>query len=211
MKANKATTRARVDDVLRVLNDGATCWQIRQYVAEREATREAPWTIPEGGRPLSERQIRRYIALADKVIAEENRTHRRRLIRRHVAKLQSLFARCVNKGDERTARAVLHDLAEVQGLLGDELARQVEDLQRRIDKLLGRGNGDGDPSGNGAAAGPDGGPARGGAAGESPPDPAEGGPGELARPGEPAPGPVASPHFTVGIDEDVAPLFPPVG
>jgi hypothetical protein len=143
MKASKATTRARVEDILRVLNDGATCWQMRQYVAQMEQKGESPWTIPEGGKALSERQIRRYVAAADKVIAEDNRTHRAKRRRRHVAKLQSLYARCVNKGDERTARAVLHDLAELQGLHGTDTASKapkgagdVDDFFARVERYI---------------------------------------------------------------------------
>ena len=46
---------------------------MRRYVAEMEAKGKPPWTVPEGGKPLSERQIRNYVAAADKLIAESSR------------------------------------------------------------------------------------------------------------------------------------------
>jgi hypothetical protein len=116
MKATAATIRARVDDILRILLDGAEPWDVRQYVAEKEAAGEPPWTVPEGGKPLSERQLRRYCARADKLLGESCRTNRKKLIRRHMAQRRSLYARAVSKGDERTALAVLRDLAELQDL-----------------------------------------------------------------------------------------------
>jgi hypothetical protein len=116
MKATAATIRARVDDILRILLDGAQSWDVRQYVAEKEAAGEPPWTVPEGGKPLSERQLRRYCDRADKLISESCRTNRKRLIRRHLAQRRNLYARALNKGDERTALAVLRDLAELQDL-----------------------------------------------------------------------------------------------
>ncbi len=42
MKATRTTIRARVDAVLAVMLDGAMPFQVRQYVAEKEAAGEAP-------------------------------------------------------------------------------------------------------------------------------------------------------------------------
>jgi hypothetical protein len=164
MKASKATIRARIEDLARVIADGAMPFQILRYVADAEAAGEAPWTVPEGGKGLCRRTIQNYVNEADKLLAEENRQHRKRRRRRHMAKLQSLYARCVNKGDERTARAILHDLAEIEGLLGDETARQIEELRRDIEELKGArhagSNGAAKPGGPPAAVGhPEGEPA----------------------------------------------------
>ncbi len=90
-------------------------FQMRQYVSEQESKGIPPWAIPPGGKPLCERQIRRYIARADKLVAENIRTNRKKRLRRHLARRESLFARAVAKGDERTALAVLRDLAELEG------------------------------------------------------------------------------------------------
>src|ERR1700680_3226910 len=116
MKATATTIRARVEAVLAVILDGGLPYQVRQYVAEREAEGEAPWTIPDGGKPLSERQIRRYCDQADALMAEAVRTNRKKLLRRHLARRSTLYARAVNAADYRTALAIAKDEAELQGL-----------------------------------------------------------------------------------------------
>ena len=121
-KATKATIRARIEAVAQLILDGALPYQVRQWVSEREAAGEPPWTIPEGGKPLSERQIARYAAQADALNAEEFRTKRTRMLRRHLAKRRALFARCVNSGDWRTALASLDSEARLMGLFPKEAA-----------------------------------------------------------------------------------------
>jgi hypothetical protein len=116
MRATEATIRARVDDILRVLLDGAQPWDIRQYVADQVAKGEPPWTVPDGGKPLSERQIRRYCDRADKLIAESCRTNRKKLLRRHLAQLRALSARAVASGQLGVARAIKRDEAELLDL-----------------------------------------------------------------------------------------------
>jgi hypothetical protein len=153
MKANKATVRARVDDILRVILDGAEPFQIRQYVSEMEGKGEPPWTVPEGGKPLSERQIRRYCDRADDLLAEAQRTNRKRLIRRHVGKLRNLFARAVNKGDERTALAALAAETKLLRLDEDEVSRQIQELRRELEALKrAQDDSDRDPPGAGGPA-----------------------------------------------------------
>jgi len=177
--------------VLRVILDGARPWDLRQYVSDREAAGEAPWTIPAGGKALSERQIRRYAERAERMLADDNRTQRKRLLRHHVAQRQSLYARAVNKGDERTALAVLHDLAVLQGLYGGELERQLEELRRRVEKLTEASDGDGDGGTIRAAGpGPDG-PAAGDGTADTALDPAAPGPGADHPGGAEDAGPVA--------------------
>jgi hypothetical protein len=146
MKASKRTIRARVEDLARVILDGATPWQIRQYVAEREAAGEEPWTRPEGRKGLSARQIERYADRADELLADACAADRKKLLRRHVAQRQGLFARAVNKGDERTALAVLADLAKLQGLYpseDDELKREAEALRKQLAERKGADGGGG--------------------------------------------------------------------
>jgi hypothetical protein len=116
MRATDPIIRQRIEDVLRVRLAGAEGWDVRRYVAEMEGKGEAPWAIPEGGKPLSERQIRNYVAAADKLIGESCRQSRKKLLRRHLAQRRNLYARAVNKGDERTALAVLRDEAELLAL-----------------------------------------------------------------------------------------------
>jgi hypothetical protein len=177
-KAAKGTVEARVADVLRVRLDGGQFFQIREYVREMEAKGEAPWAVPEGGKPLSDSQLRRYSRRADSAMAEASRASRGKLFREHVSRRLNLYARAINKGDERTALAVLRDLAELQGLYGDELTRQLEDLRQRVERLTGGDNGDGGGGACGVAnPQPGAGPAGGGPAGDAAAGPAEGGPG----------------------------------
>jgi hypothetical protein len=114
--ASKATIMQRVHDVLRIRLDGAEAWDICHYVSEKEQAAEAPWTLEEGAAPLSDRQIRRYTAAADKLIAESCRTHSKKLLRTHLAQRRNLFARAIQAGDNRTALSVLMDLATLQDL-----------------------------------------------------------------------------------------------
>jgi hypothetical protein len=168
MKADKATIRARVDDLLRVILDGAQPWDIRRYVSERQAAGEPPWTLAEGAKPLSERQIRRYCDVADKWMARASRTHRHKLFRRHVARRESLYGRAVAAGQLNVALAVLRDLAEFQGLYpsaDDLLRREAEALRKQLaERKEARREGD-----NGTAAEGTGGA---GERGEGPPQPA---------------------------------------
>jgi hypothetical protein len=134
--------------------DGARHWDVRRYVAEKEAAGEPPWKVEDGGKPLSERQIRRYIDQADERIAEGCRSSRKRLMRNHVAYRHNLYARAVNKGDERTALAVLDSLAKLQGLFptGDEeLVKELAKARRELAELKAGGTRGGD--GNAQAGG----------------------------------------------------------
>jgi hypothetical protein len=138
MRATVPTIRQRVEDVLRLRLDGAEGWDVRRYVAEREAAGTAPWNVSEGGKPLSERHIRRYVEAADRLIDESCRTSRKKLLRRHMAQRRKLYARALNKGDERTALAVLADLAKMQGLYpseDDALKREAEALRKQLAEL----------------------------------------------------------------------------
>jgi hypothetical protein len=217
MRATNPILRQRIEDVLRIRLDGAEGWDVRRYVAEQEAAGEPPWTIPEGGKPLSERQIRNYVAAADRLMDESCRQSRKKVLRRHLAQRRALYARALNKGDERTALAVLRDLAELQGLYGDETARQLEELRRELADLKKRIGDDGstddtgdnaaqpgaDRPGNRAPEGDD--------SGESVASSAKGGPGPDAGRCRPDPGPVAREPLAGGPAPDAAPLFPPGG
>jgi hypothetical protein len=116
MKASKATVQARVEEVLRIRLDGAEFWDVREYAREKEQEPGTAWTLPEGGKPLSDGQLWRYIARADRLMAESCRASRKKLLRRHQTQRRNLYAKAVSAGDYRTALAVLRDEAELQGL-----------------------------------------------------------------------------------------------
>src|SRR5437868_5416339 len=111
MKATKTEVRQRVDEILRIRLDGAEFWDVLQYITEKQAAFAAPWAIPEGGKPLSERTVWWYIQQADRRVAESCKEGRKRALRRHLAQRRSLYARAVNTGDLSTALRVLTDEA----------------------------------------------------------------------------------------------------
>jgi hypothetical protein len=115
-KPTKAQVEARVSEILRIRLDGAEIWDVREYVREKEQEDGSPWKLPEGAKPLSDSQLWRYIARADKLIAESCRASRKKLLRRHLAQRRNLYARAVNAGDYRAALAAARDEAELLGL-----------------------------------------------------------------------------------------------
>jgi hypothetical protein len=116
MKATKAQTQARVEEVLRIRLDGAEVWDLREYVREKELEPGSVWELPPGGKPLSDNQLWRYLAKADQFIAESCRASRKKLLRCHLAQRRNLYAKAVSSGDYRTALALLRDEAELQGI-----------------------------------------------------------------------------------------------
>jgi hypothetical protein len=116
-QAGKALVRARVEELLRVILDGAEeHWDACEFVRDREKEAGSPWEVKEGEKPLSESQIRRYVAKADALIADSCRASRKKLVRRHLARRRNLYAKAVAQGDVRAALAVLRDEAELLGL-----------------------------------------------------------------------------------------------
>jgi hypothetical protein len=141
MKPTKATLQKRLEEILEIRLCGATFFDARRYVAEKEAASEEPWTVPEGGKPVSERTLWRYIQMTDKMIAETCREGRKRLLRRHLAQRRNLFAKCVNMGDMRAALACLQDEARLVNLYDDEVTRQIEELKKQLAEIKAHANG----------------------------------------------------------------------
>ena len=125
MKATKPNKKPRATNVIRDLRiqvvlllrlEGAEGWDIASYVSELEAKGAHPWKLDKGDKPLSDRQIRRYVVQADQRIAESCRTLNPNALPLHLAQRQRLYAKAVNTGDLRSALIVLKDLANLQGL-----------------------------------------------------------------------------------------------
>ncbi len=116
MKATGEQKRRRVEEVLKIRLDGAEIWDVREYVREKEQEKGSLWELPPDGKPLSDSQLWRYMADADKLIAESCRASRKKLIRRHLAQRRNLFAKAVSAGDYRTGLAIGKDKAELEGL-----------------------------------------------------------------------------------------------
>jgi hypothetical protein len=145
MRETDPIIELRIEEILDIRLDAAKEWDIRRYVAEKEAADEAPWKLAEGGNPLSRRQIRNYIREADRRMARSTQATRRRRIARHIAFREKLFARAVNSGDLRTALAILDSLAKLQDLFpseADKLTRESERLRRQMEEMKGAKSGD---------------------------------------------------------------------
>jgi hypothetical protein len=140
-RAEKATIDARVEEILRIRLDGAEWWDVRQFVTEKQEAGLPPWAIPEGGKPVSERQLYRYMRAADRMVRESLADTRPKVIRDHIAKRRALYARAVRAGDFRSALSILDSLAKLQGLFPDparDLLREVEALRKQIEEAEAR-------------------------------------------------------------------------
>lgn len=115
-KATAAIVARRVEEVLRIRLDGAEFWDVREYACEKEAEAGSAWELPSDGKPLSDGQLRRYVARVDRMIAENCRASRKKLLRRHLAQRRNLYAKAVPQGDIRAALACIADEAELLGL-----------------------------------------------------------------------------------------------
>jgi len=115
-RAEALRVQQRTDELVMIRLDGAQWWDVVQYVSEKSTEAGSVWEVKPGGKSLSERQLRNYVARADRIIRESVKEKRTRAIRRHLAQRANLYAKAVNAGDVRTALAVLRDEAELRGL-----------------------------------------------------------------------------------------------
>jgi hypothetical protein len=132
-KSDTAEVAKRVEEVLRIRLDGAQLHDIVQYASEK-------------GWAISDRQVSTYIRRADDLLVKRQEKSRRRLLARHLAQREALFARAVNAADLRTALAIADSTAKLQGLFTDtrdlkELARlaasqgeRIRELEKRLDE-----------------------------------------------------------------------------
>jgi hypothetical protein len=115
-KPTKAQVEARTLEIVRIRLYGAEIWDVREYVREQEQTAGSPWQLADGQKPLSDSQLWRYVARADKQIAESCRASRKKLLRRHLAQRRNIFGKAMSAGDYRAALAAARDEAELLGL-----------------------------------------------------------------------------------------------
>lgn len=114
-KADAATVALRVEEVLRIVLDGAQLHDVMEYATGK-------------GWGLKERQIRDYIRKANELLVERQSKSRKKVIARHLAQRQSLYARAVNAADYRTALAILADEAKLRGLYPEKDVRELVKL-----------------------------------------------------------------------------------
>src|SRR5688500_12318067 len=114
-KSTKTEVAKRVDEVLRIRLDGAQFHDIVQYASVN-------------GWGVTERQLWTYIRKADDLLVERQDRGRRKVVARHLAQRQALYARALNAADHRTALAVLADEAKLRGLYPDRDLRELHRL-----------------------------------------------------------------------------------
>ena len=129
-RASDAEVAARVAEILEIRLDGVEFSDVVSFCKEK-------------GFNVSERQCGRYLEAADKLIVERCERSRKKLLTRHIAQRQKLFARCVNAASHRDALAVLADLAKLQGLYPSEhdlkaLAKQQAEQNQKVKDLENR-------------------------------------------------------------------------
>jgi hypothetical protein len=105
MKSSNLEAAQRVEEVFKLRLGGAEFADIRQFASEPEQN----WNV-------SDRQLWRYIAAADKLVKERFDARAEHLLNRHLLQRRTLFAHAMGAGDFRTALAVLQDEARLEGL-----------------------------------------------------------------------------------------------
>ena len=125
-KSEAATVAIRVEEVLRIRLDGAQFHDVVHFAAEKK------WS-------LCERQLRTYIRRADELLVERQDRSRRRVMARHLAQRQVLFARAVSGADYKTALSVLDSEAKLRGLYPEKDIRELVKLAatqaQKLDEL----------------------------------------------------------------------------
>jgi hypothetical protein len=138
MKSSSAETSRRVEKVFELRLGGAEFADIRQFAA-----------APEQQWDVSDRQLWRYLAAADELVRKRFDARADYLLNRHLLQRRTLYAHAVGAGDFGTALRILDSEAKLEGLFErglDELARQVNELQRRIEKISNGTNDDQEPT-----------------------------------------------------------------
>lgn len=102
-KADRATIRRRVDEVLRLLLDGKTVPEICQDASV------IGWGV-------GERTVRRYAARAFESLADITEKKRRQLFGQHRIRREVLYQQARASGELGVALAILKDDAELLGL-----------------------------------------------------------------------------------------------
>jgi hypothetical protein len=102
-RGDKVTLAQRVNEVLQLRLLGAEFHDLQQHAQEQN------WNV-------SERQLWRYVAAADKQLEQTLEKDRQKLLNRALAQRAALYARAMSVSDYRTALAVLKDRDELLNL-----------------------------------------------------------------------------------------------
>ncbi len=114
--ATRALVNLRVTEILRLRLDGAKFWDVAEYVREAEQKEGSPWKLKDRQKPFSDGTLWNYIARADALCETDELQTRKKLLRCHLSRRESLYGKAVLAGDLRTALAVLADAAQLRGL-----------------------------------------------------------------------------------------------
>ena len=102
---------ARVAEVLRIRIDGAQLHDVVDYAAEKQ------WGCTEA-------DCRALVRAADNALVRRQDRNRRRVIARHIAQREALYARALNAADYGTAVRILGEIAKLQGLYDRDEERE---------------------------------------------------------------------------------------
>jgi hypothetical protein len=106
MKSTKAEVAQRVEEVFKLRLGGAEFADIRQHASAPEQQ----WNV-------SDRQIWRYVAAADKLVKERFDAKADHLLARHCLQRRLLYAHAVGAGDFGTALRILDSEAKLEGII----------------------------------------------------------------------------------------------
>jgi hypothetical protein len=122
-RASKATVAQRVEQVLQIVLLGGELADLRNYATEKK------WHV-------SDSQLYRYQQRAMELCVAQRERDREKLFARMTLQLRAIYARAMEGGDLRVARAVLRDEADLFGLgprSNAEIAEEVEDLRKQVE------------------------------------------------------------------------------
>ena len=114
-QAGKLTAQRRLEDLYAIRLDGAEFPDIREYVREKEAEAGSAWHLKEGETPLSDSQIRRYLARADQLVCGTLEHSRKKIRNRRLRQRRRLYAKAMAAGDLRCALSVLDSESRLLG------------------------------------------------------------------------------------------------
>jgi hypothetical protein len=121
--------RRRIQAILQIRLDGAEEWDARDFIAQKEAAGEDPWTVAEA--PMAAAQVAAIIKAADKLIIDASPGVPPD-IARHLAMRRNLYARAVAAGEIATANRILDGIAALEGIARDSKTDKNERKSRLL-------------------------------------------------------------------------------
>jgi organic radical activating enzyme len=101
-KTDKVQVDMRIEQAVNALLDGATVQSVvRSFMAEYG---------------ISQQQAYKYTKMAQERIHEKIDENIEQKISKHYKRLERLYKKCLDTGDKRTARMLLKDMADLEGL-----------------------------------------------------------------------------------------------